>query len=90
VLAFYSRLLKEKILMITIGVNALQKNLIDFLERVEAGESITITRQGYQVAKLVPCDQKRERARAALQEFRKTAVVGDIVSSLDEEWEALE
>ena len=75
--------------MMTIAVKTFQNNVLGFLERVETGEKITITRRGKCVAQLVPVHQKRELARAALQELQKTAVVGDVVAPLEESWETM-
>jgi prevent-host-death family protein len=76
--------------MITVGVNQLQENLMAFLEKVEAGERVTITVQGHEVACLVPCEDRMAKARSALQRFRQNAVVGDILSPLEEEWEVMQ
>jgi prevent-host-death family protein len=70
--------------------NPFPVNVMAFLEKVEAGEHITITVQGHEVACLVPCEDRMEKTRRALQRFRKNAVVGDIVSPLEETWEALQ
>lgn len=75
--------------METVGVNVLRKNLTRVLERVKNGESITIISRGDEVARLVPPADKMEQARKALEELRKTAYVGDVVSPIEEEWEMM-
>ena len=76
--------------MITIGVDQFQEDVMSFLEKVEAGESITITLQGHRIARLVPYEDRMEKAREALRLLRKKAVIeDDIVSPLEEEWEAM-
>ncbi len=75
--------------METIGVNTLRKNLTTFLKKVERGERIAITSRGHQVAFLVPVGNKIEKARQALEDLRKTAFVGDVVSPVSDEWELL-
>ena len=62
---------------------------MSFLKKFEAGESITMTSQGHKIARLVPCEDRMEKARKALRQLRKNAVIGDIVSPLEEEWEAM-
>jgi prevent-host-death family protein len=75
--------------MLTIGINQFQENVMSFLKKVEAGESITITSQGHRIACVVPCEDRMEKARETLRQLRKNAVIGDIVSPLEEEWEAM-
>ncbi|NIM18482.1 MAG: type II toxin-antitoxin system prevent-host-death family antitoxin [Candidatus Aminicenantes bacterium] len=73
--------------METVGVNVLRKNLTHILKRVKNGESITIISRGDEVAQLVPPGDKMEKARKALEELRKTAYVGDVVSPVEGDWE---
>ena len=75
--------------METVGVNTLRKNLSVFLKKVEKGESIAITSQGHEVALLVPPGNKMKKARKALDELRKTAFVGDVITPVTEDWELL-
>ena len=75
--------------MESIGVSKLRENMVLFLNRVQQGESITITSRGTEIAMLIPIKNKKEASRNALKQLRKTAVVGDIVSSIEEEWKAL-
>ena len=72
-----------------VAVSEFRANLLVFLKRVERGEGITLTSRGREVARIMPPENKREEARAALEELRKTAVVGDVVSPVEEEWEAM-
>ncbi len=75
--------------METVGVNTLKKNLTVFLKKVEDGEHIAITSRGHEIALLVPPVSRLEKARAALDELRTTAFVGDVISPVTEEWELL-
>jgi len=57
----------------TVGAYEAKTHLSELLEKVEAGEEITITRHGSPVAKLVPMKRKAtadERA-AAIQRIQK-------------------
>jgi prevent-host-death family protein len=38
----------------TVGVRELRQNLSRYLERVKAGETLTVTERGHEVARLVP------------------------------------
>ena len=75
--------------MESIGVSKLRENMVLFLNKVQQGESITITSRGAEIAMLIPIKKKEELSRNALKQLRKTAVVGDVVSTIEEEWKAL-
>jgi prevent-host-death family protein len=38
----------------TVGVRELRQNLSRYLERVKAGETLTVTERGHEVARLIP------------------------------------
>ena len=63
--------------MVEIQSSEAKAKLSQFLDEVERGETVVITRHGKPVAHLVPApDVNRERARAAMEgirEMRKTA-----------------
>jgi prevent-host-death family protein len=57
--------------MSTIGAFEAKTHLAELLDRVEHGESLTITRHGRPVAQLVPVAATQNRARAeAVRELR--------------------
>jgi prevent-host-death family protein len=45
-----------------VGIRELSRNVSKILDRVEAGETITITRHGKPVARLVPHDASKDDA----------------------------
>ena len=59
----------------TIGAYEAKTHLSDLLERVEAGEEITITRHGSPIAKLVPVKKEAspEERAAAIARIQKLA-----------------
>ena len=75
--------------METIGVSKLRENLLSYINKVQQGEAIIITSHGNEIAMLVPVKKETEASRNALKELRKTAQVGDVVSPIEEEWEAV-
>ena len=75
--------------MESIGVSKLRENMVLFLNKVQQGESIAITSRGTEIAMLIPIKDKKEVSRNALKQLRKTAIVGDVVSPIEEEWKAL-
>ena len=75
--------------METIAVSKLRENMLLFLKKVQQGKSITITSRGNEIAMLVPIENKMEASKNALKQLRKTAVVGDVVSPIEEDWKAM-
>lgn len=66
--------------MITVGSFEAKTKLAELLDRVEAGESVTITRRGKAVARLVPAAvdaEERARRRALIEEIKRKRVAWD-------------
>ena len=65
--------------MITVGSFEAKTKLAELLDKVEAGESVTITRHGSPVARLVPVRSvdERERQRALIEEIKRWRVGKD-------------
>ena len=61
----WSKLYDEIMTMHTIGAFEAKTHLPQLLERVARGESLTITKHGKPVARLVPVDSSRKQAREA-------------------------
>jgi len=61
---------------LTVGAFEAKTKLAELLDKVEAGESVTITRRGKAVAQLVAIksDDERERMRALVEEIKRTRV----------------
>lgn len=60
--------------MATVGSFEAKTKLAELLDRVEAGETVTITRRGKPVAKLVPAGvgpEERARRRALIDEIKR-------------------
>jgi prevent-host-death family protein len=72
-----------------VAVSEFRANLVGFLKRVERGEVIALTSRGHEVAKIIPPDNKTENARDALKKLQKTALIGDVLSPIEDEWEVL-
>jgi len=73
--------------MINVGISEFRANLNAMLSKVQRGEIVVITYRGEEVARVVPPDFARAAARQELEALRQTAVVGDVVSPLDETWD---
>lgn len=73
--------------MINVGISEFRANLNAMLSKVQRGEIVVITSRGAEVARVVPPNFARAAARQELEALRQTAVVGDVVSPLDETWD---
>ena len=64
---------------ITVGAFEAKTKLAELLDKVEAGESVTITRRGRAVARLVAVRSEDEQARvqALIDEIKRTRVGRD-------------
>lgn len=74
--------------MVKIGISEFRANMNVVLQRVQRGEMVVITSRGIAIAHLVPPDHARLAARKELEALRESAVVGDVLTALDEPWEA--
>ena len=65
--------------MITVGSFEAKTKLAELLDKVEAGESVTITRRGKAVARLVAVksDDEQARLKALVEESKRTRVGRD-------------
>ncbi|HEY3075163.1 MAG TPA: type II toxin-antitoxin system prevent-host-death family antitoxin [Burkholderiales bacterium] len=65
--------------MITVGSFEAKTKLAELLDKVEAGETVTITRHGKEVAKLVPADASlhQQKRRQAVEEILRWRVGKD-------------
>ena len=72
-----------------VGISTLRENLSVFLKKVQKGAVITITSRGHDMARLVPLEDKGVKSRKILRELGENAFIGDIISPIDEEWEAM-
>jgi len=72
-----------------VGVSTLRENLSIFLKKVQKGEIITITSRGHEMARLVPVEDNAFKSKEILRELGKNALIGDIISPIDETWEAM-
>lgn len=71
--------------MLEITATELRKHLFEYLEKVEHGETVSISRNGRVVACLKAGVSEAEQALNALREMRAQFVVGDLVSPLDQQ-----
>jgi len=75
--------------MTTIAVSELRANLMQVLEEIKRGAQIQITSRGKVIAQLVPADGAQEQAKMALKHLSEDAEIGDMISPIDETWNAV-
>ena len=76
--------------METIAVSELRTNLMRILKGIESGASITITSRGREIARIVPPENSRDKAKQTLRKLSKTAIIRDVISPIGEEWETMQ
>jgi prevent-host-death family protein len=71
-----------------VKITQLRANLPKYLGRIQRGESITVVSRGKPVARLVPINGECDGAQERLAALRKRARIGDVISSVDAQWNA--
>lgn len=74
--------------MLEVSVTAFRNHVPDYLEKIRQGEDIALTSRGRIVARLIPAGGEREYAKQQLAALRTTSRIGDVVSSISEDWDA--
>lgn len=75
--------------MIAVEIGEFRAHMNAILQKVQNGEVVTLTSRGVQIAKLVPPEFAEFAARQELEKLRQTAVVGDVLSPVEEDhWNA--
>ena len=75
--------------MTSVNVTEFRKNLPSYLNQVKEGEVVYLTNHGKVVARIVPEVDQSATAKATLKTLRKTAIIGDIESPINDiEWTA--
>lgn len=74
--------------MKTIQAGKFKAQCLALLDEVaQTNETLIITKHGKPVAKLLPFDKKKDGNKTPLKGL--ATLVGDIISPIDEEWEAV-
>ncbi len=74
--------------MIEVNVTEFRNHLPKYLGQVRKGEDIVLVSRGKIVARVSPVTDERAAAREALLLLREKCRIGDVVTPLDEKWEA--
>lgn len=73
--------------MLSINVTEFRRHLQTYLKRIQAGDEIQLINRGKVIARVVPATDETEAARKRLEAIRGTAIVGDVISPVEDiEW----
>ena len=75
--------------MKTVTISELRARLLNYLSSVQHGEVITVTSKGTALATLSPPVSQQHAAGKKLDDLAKTAVIHDVVSPIEEGWDAI-
>lgn len=71
-----------------VNVAELRSHLSKYLSSAQKGTEILITYHGQVIARIVPPVNARQEAQSKLKEARKHCKIGDVISPIDDEWDA--
>jgi prevent-host-death family protein len=74
--------------MSEVNVTELRQNLPEYLADVKKGKEIKITVHGKVIARIVPEVDAKDVARKRLAALRAKCRVGDVISPMNEKWNA--
>lgn len=73
----------------SVNISEFRANLLNYLEKANAGESISITSNGKLLATVsAPANQKEESA-LKLAQIAQTAKLHDVISPIEDDWGAM-
>lgn len=75
--------------MQTVNISEFRANLLKYLDIANSGKEIMITSNGKQLATISPPSNQKQNAKEKLAALSGTAVIHDVVSPIDAEWDAL-
>ncbi len=71
-----------------VNVTKFRNHLQSYLEKAHKGSEILITSHGHVIARILPPIDTQESAKKALKKLQKKCNVLDVVSPIDETWDA--
>ena len=72
--------------MQTVSIGDFQANLLKYLKLANSGEIISVTSEGELLATITPPENQKEIATKQLDLLSKTAIIHDVVSPIDTDW----
>ncbi len=75
--------------MKNVSITELRANLLKYLKIAQHGEQINVTSKGTLLATLTPPVSQQNFAKDKLRELAKTAIVDDVLSPIEDAWDAM-
>lgn len=75
--------------MKNVSISELRARLLHYLSLVQQGEEIDVTSKGRVLATLTPPVSLQNSAREKLDKLAGTAVIHDVISPVEDSWDAL-
>ena len=76
-------------MMKQVNITELRQHLPSYLSSVQKGDEISVTSHGRIIARIIPPDEPQKEASKQLEALRKQACfVGDVLSPIDDQWDA--
>jgi prevent-host-death family protein len=75
--------------MKSVSITELRANLLKYLKIAQHGEQINITSKGTLLATLTPPVTQQNLAKDKLILLAKTAVINDVISPIEDVWDAM-
>jgi prevent-host-death family protein len=75
--------------MKNVSITELRANLLKYLKIAQHGEQINVTSKGTLLATLTPPVSQQSFAKDKLRELAKTAVLDDVLSPIEDAWDAM-
>ena len=75
--------------MKNVSITELRANLLKYLKIAQHGEQINVTSKGALLATLIPPLSQQNIAKDKLRELAKTAKVDDVLSPIEDAWDAM-
>ncbi len=74
--------------MRSINITELRNHLPKYLSDASKGSEILITSHGHVIARILPPADSKGEALHALKQLRKRCKIGDVMSPVNEDWDA--
>ncbi len=74
--------------MEAVNISEFRSNLLNYLKKVKNGHEIIITTHGKTLVAIVPPISKNKQAKAKLKQLAANAVIKDVMSPANEQWDA--
>lgn len=85
----FVQLRKRSTVMKNVSISELRVRLLHYLSLVQQGEEIDVTSKGRVLATLTPPVGQQNAAKTKLGKLAGTAVIHDVISPVEDSWDAL-